>query len=257
MKRFLLILTLISSPLIFSQTPEERGLEIAQLMKKASEGFVSDSSEMEMILIDSYGTRVSRKMKGTSMEGEKNEDRAITEFLSPADVKGTKLLTHSHQGEDDDQWLFLPAMKRKKRISGGAKSSSFMGSEFSYEDLGSQDIDKFNFKFIADEPIKGGKAWRVERISKKKSGYSKQVMVVHQDYLAPTTIEYYDRRGGLLKVAEFSEWKQMKVGDKSFWKSGYVHVKNIQTKKESIFKWEKRELGKKLDESLFSPGALK
>ena len=131
-----------------------------------------------------------------------------------------------------------------------------MGSEFSYEDLGSQDIEKFNFKFIADEPIKGGKAWRVERKSKKRSGYSKQIMIVHQEYLSPTVIEYYDRRGGLLKVAEFSDWKQMKVGKKSFWKSGYVHVKNIQTKKESIFKWEKRELGKKLDASLFSPSAL-
>jgi len=257
MKQLLICSLILLSGFSYSQTPEERGLEIAQMMKSAGEGFISDSSEMEMILIDSYGTRVSRKMKGTSMEGANGEDRAITEFLSPADVKGTKLLTHSHQGEDDDQWLFLPAMKRKKRISGGAKSSSFMGSEFSYEDLGSQDIEKFNFKFIADEPIKGGKAWRVERKSKKRSGYSKQIMIVHQEYLSPTTIEYYDRRGGLLKVAEFSDWKQMKAGGKSFWKSGYVHVKNIQTKKESIFKWEKRELGKKLDASLFSPSALK
>ena len=226
-------------------------------MKSAGEGFVSDSSEMEMILIDSYGTRVSRKMKGTSMEGENGEDRAITEFLSPADVKGTKLLTHSHKGEDDDQWLYLPAMKRKKRISGGARSSSFMGSEFSYEDLGSQDIEKFNFKWIADEPLKGGQAWRVERKSKKRSGYSKQVMLVHQEYLSPVIIEYYDRRGGLLKVAEFKEWQKMQVGEKSFWKSGFVHVKNVQTKKESIFKWEKRELGKKLESNLFSPGALR
>ena len=255
--KFLIVYGLLFSLLSFAQTPEERGLEIAQMMKAAGEGFVSDSSEMEMILIDSYGTRVSRKMKGVSIEGKNDEGRALTEFLSPADVKGTKLLTHSHKGEDDDQWLFLPAMKRKKRISGGAKSSSFMGSEFSYEDLGSQDIEKFNFKFIADEPMKGGKAWRVERKSKKRSGYSKQVMVVHQEYLSPISIEYYDRRGGLLKVAEFTDWKQMKVGKKSFWKSGNVHVKNIQTKKESIFKWEKRELGKNVDESLFSPGALR
>tara|TARA_B100000886_G_scaffold256992_1_gene182149 strand:- start:944 stop:1678 length:735 start_codon:yes stop_codon:yes gene_type:complete len=240
-----------------AKTAEERGLEIAQMMKAASEGFVSDSSEMEMVLIDSYGTRVSRKMKGTSLEGLDGEDRAITEFLSPADVKGTKLLTHSHKGKDDDQWLYLPAMKRKKRISGGARSSSFMGSEFSYEDLGSQDIEKFNFRFIADEPVKGGKAWRVERKSKKRSGYSKQIMIVHQEYLSPVTIEYYDRRGGLLKVADFTDWKQMKVGKKSFWKSGNVHVKNIQTKKESIFKWEKRELGKKFDSVIFNPGALR
>ena len=253
----LIIASLMFSWSIFGQTPEERGLEIAQMMKTAGDGFVSDSSEMEMILIDSYGTRVSRKMKGISIEGQNDDGRALTEFLSPADVKGTKLLTHSHKGEDDDQWLFLPAMKRKKRISGGARSSSFMGSEFSYEDLGSQDIDKFNFKFIADEPIKGGKAWRVERKSKKRSGYSKQVMVVHQEYLSPVTIEYYDRRGGLLKVAEFTDWKQIKVGSKNFWKSGNVHVKNIQTKKESIFKWEKRELGKSVDAAMFSPGALR
>ena len=141
MKHFLASIVMIFSHIICAQSPEQRGLEIAQKMKAAGEGFISDTSEMEMILIDSYGTRVSRKMKGTSMEGQNGEDRAITEFLSPADVKGTKLLTHSHKGEDDDQWLYLPAMKRKKRISGGARSSSFMGSEFSYEDLGSQDIE--------------------------------------------------------------------------------------------------------------------
>ena len=111
------IFTLLSlTDVAWTQTPEERGLEIAQMMKSAGEGFMSDSSEMEMILIDSYGTRVSRKMKGTSMEGANGEDRAITEFLSPADVKGTKLLTHSHKGEDDDQWLFLPAMKERKEL---------------------------------------------------------------------------------------------------------------------------------------------
>ena len=253
----LFIISILFSMTSYAQTPEERGLEIAKKMKVAGEGFISDSSEMEMILIDSYGTQVSRKMRGISIEGKSDEGRALTEFLSPADVKGTKLLTHSHKGEDDDQWLFLPAMKRKKRISGGARSSSFMGSEFSYEDLGSQDIEKFNFKFIADELLKGGKAWRVERKSKKRSGYSKQVMVVHQEYLSPTIIEYYDRRGGLLKAAEFTDWKPLRVGEKTFWKAGNVHVKNVQTKKESIFKWSKRELGKAVDDSLFSPGALR
>ena len=131
-----------------------------------------------------------------------------------------------------------------------------MGSEFSYEDLGSQDIENLILNLSPMNPLRAEKRGEWREKSKKRSGYSKQIMIVHQEYLSPTTIEYYDRRGGLLKVAEFSDWKQMKAGGKSFWKSGYVHVKNIQTKKESIFKWEKRELGKKLDASLFSPSAL-
>ena len=76
MKQLLICSLILLSGFSYSQTPEERGLEIAQMMKSAGEGFISDSSEMEMILIDSYGTRVSRKMKGTSMEGANGEDHA-------------------------------------------------------------------------------------------------------------------------------------------------------------------------------------
>ena len=242
---------------LVASTPSEKGLQIATQMRDSNEGIIGEESEMEMILIDAFGTKVSRKMRGKSKEMPNDGDKSLSEFLTPADVKGTKLLTHSHKEDEDDQWLYLPSLKRKKRISGGSKSSSFMGSEFSYEDLGSQEIEKYNFLWIKDENIEGEDVWVLERKSKKRSGYSKQVMYVSKRYLAPVKVEYFDRRQELLKTAVFSDWSQTKVKKKNFWRSAKVHMKNHQTKKESIFSWSKRNFGVNHSDQVFAPGRLR
>ena len=234
-------------------TSEEKGLQVAKKMEEAGKGFLSDSSEMEMILIDSYGTKVNRKLNGSSTEGADSDGKSLLTFISPADVKGTKLLTHAHKTKDDEQWLFLPSLNRKKRISGGARTGSFMGSEFSFEDLSNGSIEKFNFDLISEDKS----TWTLSRTSKKKSGYSKQVMWVSKKYMNPTKIEYYNRRGDLLKIAEFEQWKEFLVGDKKFFKSMKVHMKNQQTKKESIFSWSNRTLGKNVKKQIFNPARLK
>ena len=239
--------------LLADEASEAKGLEVAKIIEEAGKKYDSDSSDMEMILIDAHGSKVSRSLKGETLEGSDSDGKSLLEFISPADVKGTKLLTHSHKTKDDEQWLFLPSLKRKKRISGGARSGSFMGSEFSFEDLSNGSVEKFNFDLLSESESQ----WVLKRVSKKRSGYSKQVMKISKKYSNPVEVEYYNRRGDLLKVAEFSEWKKFTVGKKEFFKAMKIHMKNKLTNKQSIFSWSNRSLGGKIKSSKFSPARLR
>ena len=247
---FLLIL-LIAIP---SWSSPEKGLEIMKKSDKANEGFLGESSEMHMTLINAHGDKVERKMKSKVKETKADGDKSIITFLWPADVKGTKMLTWTHKNSNDDQWLYLPALKRVKRITSRNKTGSFMGSEFSYEDLGSQEVEKYTYNYVKDSKTKGRKVWIIERVSTdKNSGYSKQVVYLDKEYQNALKIEYFDRKGELLKVADFSDWK--KLG--KFWRSHKIDMKNKQTKKSSILEWKNRKLNEKFNDREFNKNKLK
>ncbi len=248
---------LLNSKFMNSKSAEVRGTLIAKGLEFKNDGFVGEESEMEMILIDAYGAKTTRIMQGKTREVPEDGDQSLMTFLNPKDVKGTQMLTHSHKGEDDDQWLYLPTIKRVKRISSSNKSSSFMGSEFSYEDLGSQEVDKYNFKWLKDIKVDGAQGWEVERIPKSNSGYSKMIMTVSSKFMNPTKIDYYDRKGQLLKEAVFSGFKSFKVGAKTLWRASKIHMKNVQTKKESTMEWKTRKLGVESNARDFKKTSLK
>ena len=246
------ILFLLSMNL-FAGTPEEEGLKLAQKMEKASKGFLSEHSSMQMVLIDSYGTKISRTLESKTIESSDDINKSILTFISPKDVKGTKLLTVSKKKAMISSGYFFQALKEKKRISGRAKTGSFLGSEFTYEDLTFGDIDKFSYKVISE----GKEGTLLERKRKGKSAYSKQVLLVSLEYLAPVKIEYFNKRGEISKIATFTDWKRSESNKKFFWKSNHIHMKNLLTKKESIFKWVKRSFGEKINPTIFRPGSLK
>jgi hypothetical protein len=231
------------SPTIQAETPEEKGLRLAREIEAAGKGFIGERSRMKMILIDAHGSRVERQMTGMTMEVDGDGDRSLINFESPLDVQGTKMLTWSKKTEDDEQWLYLPSVRRVKRITSRQQSASFLGSEFSYEDLGSQEVDKYTYKWIRDHVVDGKPVWIIERFPKRTSGYSKQVLTVRQDIKAAVKVEYFDRRGELLKVAEFLGYREFKVGGRTHHRPSSIHMKNVQTRKESIFEWQQREIG--------------
>jgi len=253
-----LIVTLCFSG-TYAATAEQKGLEIAKKMEAANNGFKGEESQMEMVLIDAYGAQTKRVMKGLVQEVKGDGDKSISIFENPKDVKGTKMLTHSHKGDDDDQWLYLPTVRRVKRISSSNKSSSFMGSEFSYEDLGSQEIEKYNYKWVKDVKIgkKGAKGWVVERIPKSNSGYTKMTMTIAEAYMNPIRVEYYDRKKELLKVAKFSNFKKYNIDGKKMWRSNKIEMDNVQTKKRSIFEWKDRRVGVDHSNRTFLKSSLK
>lgn len=143
--------------------------------------------DMKMILIDKNGKKRVRNLKTYSKDF--GEDRyQIMFFKSPADVKNTSFLTYDYDSskKDDDQWLYLPALKKVKRIPSSDKSSSFMGSDFSYYDMTDRDLDDYDFKLLKETEVRGKKAWMIEATPRsqkviKESGYTKTIALVRQD----------------------------------------------------------------------------
>ena len=147
--RAILAALLLAAPSASASTPEEKGLEIATKADHAQSGFQTELSDMELILINAQGDKTTRKMTGKLREGSnKDGDRSILSFSWPPDVKNTRLLTWSHFAVSDDQWLFLPSIKRVKRLSARGRKASFMGSEFSYEDMARPELEKYTYKYV-------------------------------------------------------------------------------------------------------------
>jgi len=246
--------SLIFSSLTYASI--DAGWKIAKKMDAANSGYVGETSTMKLTLIDPSGTEIIREMEGSSSESSKM-DKTLMNFKKPADVKGTKLLTWAHKTKDDDQWLYLPSLRRVKRINSKSKGSSFMGSEFSFEDLGSQSIDKYTYNLKGEKTVEGQKTWILERVSKTKSSYSKVIMYVSKKYLSAVKSDYYNKRGELLKFAIFGGFKKYTVKGKALYRANSINMTNVQNKKRSIFQWENRKIGIKISSRKFKKNALK
>jgi hypothetical protein len=147
------------------------------------------TSELEMILIDKAGNQRVRLLKNFGKDKGK-DSLSIIFFVSPADVKDTGFLTYDYDasGKDDDQWLYLPALKKTKRIASEDKSGSFMGSDFNYSDMTEPDLEKYDYTLKREVEVDGVKTWEIESVPRSdaiadETGYSKSVGWVRQDNL--------------------------------------------------------------------------
>jgi len=245
-----LILITLSTISLFAIT----NIELAKKSDALSDGFGSSTAKMTMTLINSANQKTIREMSSKTLEGA-NGDKTLMVFLTPADVKGTKMLTHEHINKDDDQWMFLPALKRVKRIASRNKSGAFMGSEFSYEDTANMSWEKFTYDGkIEDVMLNGTKHYKGTRIPKdKNSGYSKQVTYVDANTFLISKVEYYDRKKELLKTALFTKWKQI---DGIYIMSEIV-MSNHQNSKKTILSWSNQKIKLGLSKRDFTKRKLK
>jgi len=213
--------------------------EAAQKSEAVMSGFEDAVSKMQMTLINARGQQKSRTMKMQVLEGE-DEDKSLMEFLTPADVKGTKFLSYEHIDKDDDQWMYLPALKRVKRISSKNKSGAFMGSEFSYEDLSAFNVKKYTYADKLEEVTVDGVAmYKGEsKPVSKYSGYTKLITWMNAENFLIFKVEYYDRKKKLLKTAYFEEYKN--YGDVN--RIGKITMKNIQNDKTTILVWSDEKI---------------
>lgn len=244
---------LLATPAL-AQTPEERGLEIAREADRRDEGFGDSQVTMTMTLRNKHGDERSRKMRSKTLEVADDGDKGLIVFDDPADVKGTALLTFSHKVDADDQWLFLPALKRVKRISSSNKSGPFVGSEFAYEDLSSQEVEKYEYKYLRDESMDGREHFVIERYPvDKKSGYTRQVVWIDKDEYRVFKVDFYDRKKTLLKTLTFEGYKQYL--DK-YWRPTAMEMVNHQSGKSTRLAFDDYQFANGFDESDFSRNSL-
>ena len=205
-----------------AQDAEARGLEIATEADARDTGWGDSVVDLTMILRNKNGDESIREMRSRALEVADDGDKSMIIFDQPRDVRGTALLTYSHKTGDDDQWLYLPALKRVKRIASSNKSGPFMGSEFAYEDLSSQEIEKYTYKYLRDETLDGEQVFVIERYpTDENSGYTKQIVWMDQAEYRPRKIEFYDRKNSHLKTLTLHEYQEY-LDD--YWRPGRMEM---------------------------------
>ncbi len=250
----LIILGAAQAP-AWALSPGERGLEIAREGERRDEGWQNFRTDLTMVLKNKRGETSVRHLRSMNLEGVEDGDKSLLIFDSPADVKGTKFLTFSHKHSDDDQWLYLPALKRVKRISSSNKGGSFMGSEFSYEDMTAPVLEKYDYKYLRDDNYKGRKVFIVERYPKDPhSLYSKQVIWTDQEHYIPWKIDYFNRRGKRLKTLTYHKYKRY-LGQ--FWRPGKMLMINHRSGKATALVWKNyRFRDPSISRNWFNPAVL-
>lgn len=256
MFRHLAAVALIAFPsIILAEAVQNKGLEIAREADSRGEGFGDLEASMRMVLISKRGETSERELRVKTLEGKGDEgDKGLTIFDTPADVRGTALLTWSYKNKDDDQWLYLPALRRVKTIASKNQSGSFMGSEFAFEDMRSQEVEKYTYKFLKEEPCGELTCFVSERYpTDKYSGYTRQITWLDTKEYRVQKVEYYDRKESLLKTLTMTDYKLYK--DK-FWRPGKMHMVNHQTGKATELFWTNYTFDAGLKESDFTQNSL-
>ena len=212
-----------------AETPEEKALAIAVEADRRDSGFGDYTNDIKMVLRNKQGQQSTREIRSKTLEVADDGDKILTIFDAPRDVQGTALLSFTHKEGPDDQWLYLPALKRVKRIASDNKSGPFMGSEFAYEDITSREVDKYTYRYLRDEQLDGMDMFVFERYPKdEKSGYTRQVIWLDKAYYKERKIDYYDRKDSLLKTLVFTDYNL--YGDR-FWRAHDMYMENHQTGK--------------------------
>jgi outer membrane lipoprotein-sorting protein len=253
----ILITTLLSLLLntAYAETPEEKGLAIANEADKRDTGWTDQIANMSMTLKNKQGDSHTREMKITTLEVQGDGDKSLLSFDNPKDIKGTAFLSHTHSLTPDDQWLYLPALKRVKRISSANKSGPFVGSEYAYEDLASQEVEKYTYKWLRDETVDRRDTFVVERYPQyEHSGYTRQIVWLDKEMYQPTKLEFYDRKDALLKTLLFLDYKQYMD---QYWRPGRMEMTNHQTGKSTTLTWEDYQFKSGLTDRDFDNNTLK
>lgn len=216
-----------------ANTQEDKGLEIAARSDRSDRGFTNSVVDLKMILRNKAGKETTRSLRLSTLElpDENVGDRTLIVFDTPADIDGTALLSHAKILDPDDQWLYLPALKRIKRISSVNKSGPFVGSEFAFEDFTAQELNKYTHRFVREQDCGESTCDVIERTPRYKySGYTRQLAWIDQEVFQVRKIEFYDRRGDLLKTLVLNQYREYEGG---YWRPQRMEMVNHKTGKET------------------------
>ena len=237
-------------------TADEKGFDIAARSDRSDLGFGDSEVELKMVLRNAAGQSATRSLRITTLEkpDESVGDKTLVLFDTPRDIEGTALLSHAKILDPDDQWLYLPALKRVKRISSSNKSGPFVGSEFAFEDFTAIELNKFDYRYVGEDSCGEIQCDVLERLPRyENSGYTRQVAWVDQADYQIRKVEFYDRRGDLLKVLELKGYRAYENG---VWRAHLLVMTNVQTKKQTDLVYGDYEFGIGLSENDFVKGRL-
>jgi hypothetical protein len=234
-----------------------KGEAVARKADRRDLGFGNSRTELRMVLENRRGQTSERRLRIDTLEvpDENDGDKSLVIFDRPRDIRGTALLSFAHILEPDDQWLYLPALKRVKRISSSNKSGPFVGSEFAYEDITAQELKKYSYQWVRDEPCGALECFVVERRPLyEKSGYTRLITWYDKAGYRMQRVEYYDRKNDLLKTLTFSDYRQY-LG--KYWRAHDLYMVNHQTGKKTRLVYENYGFRTGVSEQDFTRSRLK
>ena len=251
MKKYILIAAMLCAA---AQMNAQTGRDIIQRVKDRPDGNTR-YAEMRLTLVKKNGDKRERKMVSWAMD-EGKDTKKIMFFTYPGDVKGTGFLTwdYDQAGKEDDKWLYLPAMKKTRRISGSSsKTDYFMGTDFTYDDMGGRSVDDDTHTLLREETRDGHKCWVVESVPKDPHEvYSRKVTWIRQDSDTGVYCEFYDKLNKLHRVMTVLDLQKVE----GFWTVMKMEMKNVQSGHSTQITVSEPKYDIKVDKSLFTVAKL-
>jgi Outer membrane lipoprotein-sorting protein len=237
----------------------QSALEIMREQEKRHRS-TTEYSRFTMELLDAKGSRREREVHlWISRQPGDGTVRALLKFAAPSDIRNTGLLTWEQPGDkEDDQWLYLPATKTAKRITGGGKKQPFMGSDLAFEDMRPENLDVHDYSITGTAKVEGAACWIIQAVpstarEKRDSGYTRRLLWIRQDRYTTVKSEFYARGDKLVKTGEYSGWKQAGEG---LWRASVGRVHRPSSGTTTILRTLERRIGAPMDASLFTQQAL-
>lgn len=252
-------LTNPASPPTASTHPAPTAREIMERFD-AQDSADDERVDFEMKLINKKGDERSRKVRQTLMTDDDGQRRALIRFLEPGDVRGTGLLTIEHEDRDDDQWLYLPALRRTRRISPANQTDRFMGSDFTYEDVQSEDLEAFDYSLVRTDTLEGTAAYVVEAVpatdeKREESGYAKRHLWIDAETFVNHKIHFFNDDGDQIKTFTATEFKKVEGSDK--WRAHRMEMDHQVNEHRTVLLYDNYEVNQGIDDDVFSRRFLK
>lgn len=250
-----ILLLLLVMPQAQAEEAAEKAWKIITEVDNRDQGWQDSAANMLMTLRNRQGKESMREIRVTNLEVDGDGDKGLIVFNKPRDIKGTAFLTYSHALDPDEQWLFLPALKRVKRIASSNKSGPFMGSEFAYEDINSFEITKYNYIYLYDETLNEQDCFVLQAQPKyQHSGYTKSYIWIDKAEYRIQKIAFYDRKSALLKIQFFSDYQQYLS---QYWRAHTMTMENQQNGKTTTLQWSNFTFRNGLTDKNFTLNVLK
>lgn len=258
----LFILCLLAAALSASPCPAQSltALEIMQRVDARDDGD-NMTCDRIMILIDKNAHERSRTMK--SFTKDKGEDTLkLMFFTAPADVRDTGFLTWDYRegDRDDDQWLYLPELKKVKRIAASDKSGAFMGSDFSYADMTRRVVDEWRYTLLKTSEVRGNPCWLIEafpvnEIVADRYGYEKSILFIRQDIFMMCRAVHWVNEGNKIKYVDMTDIQQVD----GIWTALEIRAKTVRNGKtlhQTVSRAGNVRYGQEIEEEMFTTRQL-
>ncbi|MTI60098.1 MAG: outer membrane lipoprotein-sorting protein [Firmicutes bacterium] len=242
--------------LIIANFTQALGLTGRDIMLKVDNRDDGDTrkAKMVMTLINKVGDKRIREVVSYQKDYGK-DTKSIMIFESPGDVKGTGYLSweYDEQDKEDNRWLYMPALRKIRRISGSSSNDYFMGTDFTYDDMGDRNVDEDEHTLLREEEVEGYKCWVVESIPKEidEGDYSKKISWVRQDIAMVIKTGYYNEYG-LLKTYRAEDIVKID----GIWTAQEKVMINKQEEHQTILEMTEIEFNLALDDNLFRTSTL-